>query len=67
MTPQSFIAGVRTVWASFQRAATVHQRDWSKIGLTGITCTGQFRGDRFSSHDVGSIMFRGSGQNPFSV
>jgi hypothetical protein len=68
MTPQSFITGVRTVSASFQRAPIVHHRDWSKIGLIGITCTGQFSGFRLRrATTCGSNMLRGIGQNEFSV
>lgn len=47
MTPASFITGENTLCASFQRDPIVHQRDWSKIGLIGMTWTGQFSGEMF--------------------
>ena len=67
MTPASFMTGVSTVWASFQRAPMVTQRDWSNAGRTGITWTGHDSGEMLLIQLSGSKRLRGSGQNPLSV
>ena len=61
------MAGRSTVSASCQRAPMVIQRDWSRSGATGITCTGQLSGETFSSQRDGSNRLRGNGHQPLRV